>query len=69
MPWSQTLVFAKQFIGSKLRNKSIMNKSWFTVYLMTVSIENITIDIIMENFLYMSCVKLLVYYFKTIYCE
>lgn len=67
MPWSQTLVFAKQFIGSKLRNKSIVNKSWFTVYLMTVSIEDIRID--MENFLYMSCVKLLVNYFKTIYCE
>lgn len=29
--WSQTLVVANQFIGSKSRNKVVANNSWFTV--------------------------------------
>lgn len=30
--WSWTLVIANQFIGSKLRNKVVTNKSWFIVF-------------------------------------
>lgn len=30
--WSQTLVTTNEIIRSKLQNKVIVNKSWFTVY-------------------------------------